>query len=227
MGEGSYRCMKVLIIVGNLVLMAIGIAAIATGIYTKIQIDNNDLQASGAEAFNLAPIGLILIGFCIVFLGALGTWGAGKENRGYLGFYLLLTLILVVAQFGLGVYGAIKFLNTNGTNATIYNVLDTQWDKASPTDRQAIEDTFSCCGWTSPTDHSTDNCTFTEGCKEKVGGWIKTNVVIVIGSVLGFMCIQLFWLVLSCCFFRAVGKVKKEENKKLLDEAYLVNRNFR
>jgi len=219
--------MKVIVIVGNLVLMAIGIAAIATGIYTKIQISNNDLQASGSEAFNLAPIGLILIGFAIVFLGALGTWGAGKENRTYIGFYLFLTLILVLAQFGLGVYGAIKFLNSNGTNATIYSVLDQQWAKATAEERQTIENAFSCCGWTSLTDNPTSNCTFTQSCQEQVGYEIKKNVVLVIGSVLGFMAIQLLWLILSCCFYRAVGKVKREEHKKLLDEAYLVNRNFR
>jgi len=62
----------------------LGVAAIAIGIYTKVEIQNSDLDSSPGEAFNIAPIALILLGFFIVFLGSLGLWGGGKEDRFYI-----------------------------------------------------------------------------------------------------------------------------------------------
>jgi len=72
--------LKVLVIVGNLVLMALGVAAIAIGIYTKVEIQNSDLDSSPGEAFNIAPIALILLGFFIVFLGSLGFGEEAKKT---------------------------------------------------------------------------------------------------------------------------------------------------
>lgn len=221
---GSFSCMKVLILVGNLLIMAIGIAAIATGIYTKIEIGNNDLGSSGTEAFNLAPIGLILVGFAVVFLGALGLWGAAKESRGSLGFYLLLTAIIILAQFALGLYGAVKFFNHNANN-TLSQVLEESWDAAPDNSRADIEKAFKCCGWSNTTDNpGTSNCTYTISCETQVVDFIHKNLVILVATLIGFLIIQVFWWFLSCCFFRAVGRVKREENQSLLKEALYVHR---
>lgn len=216
--------MKVLVMVGNLIVMAIGIAAIATGIYTKIEINNNDLGSAGSESFNLAPIGLILVGFAVVFLGALGVWGAGKESRGSLGFYLLLTAILILAQFALGLYGAVKFFNHNSNN-TLNTVLEDSWHKADNASKSEIEKTFQCCGWSSINDDpGMSNCTYTISCQAQVVDFVHKNLVILVATLVGFMVIQLFWWFLSCCFFRAMGRVKREENQSLLDKALYVHR---
>lgn len=232
MGHCGFHCLKVLVIVGNLVLMALGVAAIAIGIYTKVEIQNSDLDSSPGEAFNIAPIALILLGFFIVFLGSLGLWGGGKEDRFYISLYLLITALLVFAQFGTGVYCAVHFFNSNAANNTWGAQLENQWHSSalSLDDKSALEKAFNCCGWSNTADApGIANCTVvlntTDSCEEKVITFIKGNLIVITVVILSFMVLQIFWFVLTCCFCVVLKKHKRsEENEGLLGKSGVVYR---
>lgn len=222
----GFHCLKSLIFLGNIILLALGVAAIGTGIYTKVEINRYNLQSSQGEVFNLAPVALIIVGFLIVLLSSVGLFGATKESRGYMAAYLFFTSILIILQFGAAVYGAAKFFNSNAKNTTFGVILAEQWSDSNiitDSDRVDIERAFNCCGW----NNTAIDTSFTNGtsctealntnatCEGKIETFITNNLIIITAILVGYIIIQIFWFVLSCCFCRAI-RHEREENEHLL-----------
>jgi len=210
---------KLLTVFGNFFFVVVGIFFFGVGVYLKISV--NTAVTSTVE---LLPIGLLLIGIAIFAISILGLCGAGRENRFILALYILALVIIVLAQvafIGGGLYERHR----------LPQMLDEGWEKIDDADKNLLQKEFNCCGFNSSTDAPGSVCPTpvnnqaAEGCEDVLNSFIHNRLawIIAIGFVL--VLIEFLGLVFSCCLFHKIP-TREEEDRRLLEEAQRVNRNY-
>eukprot|EP01101_Sappina_pedata_P003620 TRINITY_DN1453_c0_g1_i1.p1 TRINITY_DN1453_c0_g1~~TRINITY_DN1453_c0_g1_i1.p1 ORF type:complete len:327 (-),score=94.18 TRINITY_DN1453_c0_g1_i1:68-1009(-) len=90
--------------------------------------------------------GLFVVGICLVFTSGLGVVASFSKKKILILVTIALVLILVIAQFVLGVKAAAM-----GSDAWV-DELDVAWRATPIATRIQIENSFDCCGFTSETE---------------------------------------------------------------------------
>jgi Na+(H+)/acetate symporter ActP len=140
---------------------------------------------STTSAFKIAgmrvAIGLSVIGALIFLMALFGGCGSIAENRFVLIVFIIYTATLFLIQI---IITAWTFAQRN----QLESLLSTGWTKALDEEKQAVQTTFTCCGFSSLTDKAVPPCPTgsTEGCfaaiKDKISHdwkWLSAAAVII------------------------------------------------
>jgi len=100
---------------------------------------------------NSIPSGLVVLGVFMIIVVVLGFVGMKKKHKGMLIAYLVLMLILIICEFGVG-GGAIALRND------LPSTLQVTWDNSTDENRNVFQKDFVCCGWENPDDFPGSNC---------------------------------------------------------------------
>lgn len=189
----------------------------ALGIY--VLVTNGSVVSSGLSNLQPIAIAVICIGGGIFLISFIGCCSAVHESRCFLGFYIFLVFLIIVAEVAIGAYAYVhKDTVLQEGNQLSYDA----WAKLPPQTRLQIQKDLSCCGWSA--DKPVDlNCPVQapEGqnppfCRERISDFLHTSykalgiTAIVIGS-LQIVCF-IFAIILSC----AVKRARDHEDRQLL-----------
>jgi len=100
---------------------------------------------------NSIPSGLVVLGVFMLIVVVLGFVGMTKKHKGMLIAYIVLMVILIICEFGVG-GGAIALRNDLPTK------LKQAWDNSTDANRNQFQQDFGCCGWESADDYPGSNC---------------------------------------------------------------------
>ncbi|XP_057317324.1 CD151 antigen-like [Hydractinia symbiolongicarpus] len=181
-------CLKYLLFAFNFVFWICGIAVMAVGIYSRIQVGKWDDIIDDSTVPSAANL-MIAAGALVMLIGFLGCCGAWKQNKCLLISYAICLILIFVLEIAAGIYAYVKRDDiqkeletglTKGINTT-YSSQDTKADKAL---REAIDwfqENVECCGAESPKDWSSsvwgttknntlwapESCCAVAGCSKK------------------------------------------------------------
>eukprot|EP01097_Dermamoeba_algensis_P000403 TRINITY_DN113_c0_g1_i1.p1 TRINITY_DN113_c0_g1~~TRINITY_DN113_c0_g1_i1.p1 ORF type:complete len:246 (+),score=36.92 TRINITY_DN113_c0_g1_i1:119-856(+) len=210
----TMNCVKLCLLVGNLLILVVGLGLVGFGIYTKIKGANIDSFHMNSSEIS---IGVIIVGCFVVVLSFLGCCGSCTENRCLLILFFIVISVLLLAEGGLGITAFVL-------RDKVPDLLKDAWDKADNATKIDVQNDFSCCGWDSVS-QSVGNCTFTDPCHDKLGSYAKKNLLwlALAAGIAGL--IQLVSAIFSLCLTCHVSRISNDEaSERLLEESALINR---
>lgn len=187
----------------NVILVLIGIAAIAGGIDVKTKSDWNHVFSSDHTAYGLISIGVFLIIVASTGIAASrATTGCGKC---FGSFYLLVLVLFMLLGFAsIGVVAALKDHKLDGH-------LGHAWESAlndSSSDICKLQGDLKCSGWdevcvsfntTVPQcPNGCDTNTYNITCKEKIHNDVNDNFAELMIGTVAFSLAALFCVLLGC-----------------------------
>ncbi|CAH8539380.1 unnamed protein product [Schistosoma guineensis] len=211
-------CVRVLMIVFNILFTIIGMIVLSAALYFYF----STFGVRGTDQHNILAytyIVLAAIGALSFVLGILGCCGSYHYSRCLLGFYFALLLVIFAIEIAIGVAG---FVHREQARAIIHETLKEgveDWKNSNNEVRwmDAIHVMFQCCGYNGPTDYGiakvpscclNDQCamdfallSFQTGCKERIDN-IMHNFLIICISVITIALIELIGLIFAmtlCC----------------------------
>ncbi|XP_003476257.1 CD63 antigen [Cavia porcellus] len=228
--EGGMKCVKFLLYILLLVFCACAVGLIAVGIVVKPILSGT--MSQGATPGSLLPVIIIAVGAFLFLVAFIGCCGACKENYCLMiTFAIFLTLIMLV-ELAIAIAGYVfrdkvraefnkdfrqqmqNYPKNNGTAAFL--------DK--------LQTKFHCCGAANYTDWENifgmgkdrvpDSCCInvtmgcgtdfklnfinTEGCVEKIGNWLRRNVLLVAAAALGIAFVEVLGIIFACCLVKSI-----------------------
>ena len=164
-------------------------------------------------------VGIIVLGTSVTLISCFGCFGAMRENRCFLGMYILILLIIVIAQAGVGITAYVQKGKIDGS-------LQTAWSNSTDEVRNTIQKEFDCCGWLNSKDHPGSECPSGNppGCRDTVENYFQERLKIVgiIGLVIAS--IELLGLLFAFCLMKAINS--SEDKERLLKEARNDNNSY-
>jgi len=213
----KFTTTKSILIFLNLFFFLIGIALITLGALTIKEI--NHISISDVHTDPLS-IGFICSGIFILILSIFGVIGTAKENKILISIYMFFLFLLIVVQ--------IVFIVLVSNESKMELLFDHAWSKATNNEKTTFQNKFSCCGFQNVTDRPGEPCpsNVTSGCFSVIQKTIHDSMIyILIGvSIAGLIQFTLFSLCIILLY--SISKQKEEERKKLLDDAYFINRSY-
>ncbi|KAK7101195.1 tetraspanin-18-like [Littorina saxatilis] len=113
---GGYKCMKYTLVAFNTLVLGIGAAVLALGIYTAVT-DYGAKEISSVISSDLYKAGsylLIAVGSATIIIAFLGCAGAAMENRCLLGVYFAIMLLLTIFFLAITIIGFVFRNNLAG-----------------------------------------------------------------------------------------------------------------
>jgi len=179
------------------------------------------------------PAGLIVLGIILLGLIVLGLVGSFKKSTKFLAAYFALLFVFIICEFGVG--GGAYALQ-----AKIPTTLENSWATLPAVDRNALQATWNCCGWLTPSDNPANNCNSTNpiynttsssttsiattgflvvssvGCQNEITAYFQ-NQLYSVGTVgIVFATLQLLALISSIVVFAFI----KVEQRRSQDERF-------
>jgi len=205
----AYGITKIIVILGNLLLLCIGVGAIGLGIYSRVEMGNTESNLDIDNTSEIIAIIFVVLGFLLVIIASFGIFGACNDSKVLLSIYFLLILLIICAQVGASIYGFIE-------RDDIPNELQTAWENTDCNDRNQVEERLKCCGFDSNVLNSTCPCGYTDGnnetqtCKTALENSLKDNLALVAGVGIGLIVLEFIALFLSCCLCNGITSKKVE-----------------
>lgn len=225
--QGGMKCFKVLLYVLLLICCICAVGLIAVGIRAKL--NQNQIINRGVTPESLGPIIIIAVGVCLFLVAFVGCYGACKENYSLmitlaicLSLIMLLEVVAIVAGYVLKdkvISESNKDFQQQIQSYPNNNHMSLILDK--------MQEHFKCCRATNYTDwvkillmtkrvpgsycvSITKGCGINfnikemhaEGCVEKTGGWLRSDVVIATALSLAFM--EVLGIVFACCLVKSI-----------------------
>lgn len=157
------KCAKMFIMVINIVIILIGGAMLAAGIYWQLSPTGFYKEIFNHDIFNV-PIVAIVIGSLLLLVGLCGFMGACCEVmfllKAYMGFLILIMLIEIVVAVGcVAMKTSVEEYATNRTSELIGFYGDETKDEEEIIEKtiDLVQENFECCGVYGPEDWSQKN----------------------------------------------------------------------
>ncbi|MBZ3891609.1 CD63 antigen [Sciurus carolinensis] len=228
--EGGMKCVKFLLYVLLLAFCACAVGLIVVGIAAQLLLSQTITH--GATPGTLLPVVIIAVGAFLFLVAFVGCCGACKENYCLMiTFAIFLTLITLV-EVAVAIAGYVfkdkvitefnkdfqqQMQNYPKNNDTVL-ILD------------KMQKDFKCCGATNYTDWENipsmgknrvpDSCCInvtvgcgtdfnqhainTQGCVERIGTWLRKNVLVVAAAALGIAFVEVLGIVFACCLVKSI-----------------------
>lgn len=236
MVEGGMKCVKILLLVFNLLFVIAGAGLIGAG--AAVQLKFKDYFALLGGQFSSAAALLIAVGVIIFFIALFGCIGAWKENHCCVMIYAVLLVIIFILEISAGIAGYVYHGEVETEVKKMMTETQAEYTKSAG-DKAKVWDTiqkeFKCCGvsnyteWKPQFQNSTtqvvpkscckpaSNCTgsqadinadkiYTEGCLTKFETFVKDNVFIIGGVGIGLAFVQIIGILFAFCLARALRK---------------------
>jgi len=215
-------CVKVILILINVIALLAGIAMAALGVLTMIKGDKYIPDVG----VNLTPvaIALIILGALLLFIGCFGCFGAITGRHGLLNVYLGLLALIVLLEIAVLIYG---FINKGKVTDEVTDAITQPFNNVkagNATDDEkelvdSVQDLVECCGidgvafWKGtaipgsccakvegefPAECKEADA-YTKGCLSESEGLVKNALTIVIIVIVAIIVFQIICMILAAC----------------------------
>lgn len=226
--EGGMKCVKFLLYVLLLAFCACAVGLITVGVAVQVALN----QTITHEASSLLPVVIIAVGAFLFLVALVGCCGTCKENYCLMiTFATFLSLIMfvevAVAITGYVFKDKVKSEFNKSLNQHMQNYLK---DNSTAKALDRWQERFQCCGATNYTDWGNisgmsmdrvpDSCCinvtagcgnnfkestiYTQGCLEKIGVWLRQNILLVAAAALGIAFVEVLGIIFSCCLVKSI-----------------------
>ncbi|XP_072828529.1 CD63 antigen [Vicugna pacos] len=227
--EGGMKCVKFLLYVLLLAFCACAVGLIAVGV--GVQLVLNQTITQGATPGSLLPVVIITVGAFLFLVAFVGCCGTCKENYCLMVTFAILLSLIMLVELAAAIAGYVfrdkvrsefnKNFQQQMQNYTKNN------DTALILDR--MQEKFECCGAANYTDWEKilltakrvpDSCCVnvtqgcgtdfnvkaihTQGCVEKIGVWLRSNVLVAAAAALGIAFVEILGIVFACCLVKSI-----------------------
>lgn len=228
--EGGMKCVKFLLYVLLLAFCACAVGLIVVGV--AVQLVLNQTITHGATPGALLPVVIIVVGAFLFLVAFVGCCGACKENYCLMiTFAIFLTLIMlvevavaiagyvfkdkVITEFNKNFQQQMQNYSKNNETASFLDKMQeefkccgaanyTDWENIPGMGKDRVPD--SCC--INVTAHCgtnfDQNAINTQGCVEKIGIWVRKNVLVVAAAALGIAFVEILGIVFACCLVKSI-----------------------
>ncbi|XP_063477514.1 CD63 antigen isoform X4 [Symphalangus syndactylus] len=196
--EGGMKCVKFLLYVLLLAFCACAVGLIAVGVGAQLVLSQTIIQ--GATPGSLLPVVIIAVGVFLFLVAFVGCCGACKENYCLMITFAIFLSLIMLVEVAAAIAGYVfrdKFKCCGAANYT-------DWEKIPSMSKNRVPD--SCCV------NVTVGCGINfnekaihkEGCVEKIGGWLRKNVLVVAAAALGIAFVEVLGIVFACCLVKSI-----------------------
>ncbi|XP_069347940.1 CD63 antigen isoform X3 [Eulemur rufifrons] len=194
--EGGMKCVKFLLYVLLLAFCACALGLIAVGVGTQLVLSQTITH--GTTPGSLLPVVIIAVGAFLFLVAFVGCCGTCKENYCLMVTFAIFLSLIVLVEVAAAIAGYVfrnKFKCCGAANYT-------DWENIPSMGKGRVPD--SCCV------NVTVGCginfkeIYTEGCVEKIGGWLRKNVLVVAAAALGIAFVEVLGIVFACCLMKSI-----------------------
>ncbi|KAM6216036.1 CD63 antigen isoform 4-T4 [Rhynchocyon petersi] len=196
--EGGMKCVKFLLYVFLLAFCACAVGLIAVGVGAQLVLNQTINQ--GITPGSLLPVVIIAVGAFLFLVALVGCCGACKENYCLMITFVIFLSLIMLVEVATAIAGYVlrdKFQCCGATNYT-------DWENIPLAPKGRIPD--SCCV------NVTQDCgikftekdIYTKGCVEKIGGWLRSKMLVVAAAALGIAFVEILGIIFSCCLVKSI-----------------------
>ncbi|XP_012587744.1 PREDICTED: CD63 antigen, partial [Condylura cristata] len=213
-----------------LVIAACAVALITVGVAAQLFL--NQTVNQGATPGSLVPVVIIAVGAFLFLVAFVGCCGACKENYCLMMTFAIFLSLIMLVEVATAIAGYMfrnKVMSEFNENFR-KQMQDYPRNNRTALVLDKVQQEFQCCGAVNYTDWEhipamgkervPDSCCrnvtqgcgdkfkvediYREGCVEKVGVWLRKNVLVVAGVALGIAAVEALGVVLACCLVRSI-----------------------
>jgi len=127
-----------------LIISSFIIFVVACVTYSQLQKYNSIISVT-------IPVGFIIISLFFIIVSLIGIIGIKREMLRLFQITIAFLLILIIIEIGIGG-------GTYGYRNGIQSKIQQWWDTTTDSNRNSLQTSWNCCGWSSPTDTPGSNC---------------------------------------------------------------------
>ncbi|XP_008837215.1 CD63 antigen [Nannospalax galili] len=228
--EGGMKCVKFLLYVLLLAFCACAVGLIAIGV--AVQVVLNQTITHEATPGSLLPVVIIAVGAFLFLVAFVGCCGAYKENYCLMTTFAIFLSLIMLVEVAVAIAGyvfrdKVKSEFNKDFRQQMQNYLKD--NKTAPI-LDKLQKKFQCCGATNYTDwenvpgmtkdrvpdsccvNITEGCgtdfkkpmIHTQGCLEKIGIWVRQNILLVAAASLGIAFVEVLGIIFACCLLKSI-----------------------
>ncbi|XP_036723207.1 CD63 antigen [Balaenoptera musculus] len=227
--EGGMKCVKFLLYVLLLAFCAFAVGLIAVGIGAQLVL--NQTITPGATPGSLLPVVIIAVGAFLFLVAFVGCCGACKENYCLMITFAIFLSLIMLVEVAAAIAGYVFRDKVISEFNKDFRQQMQNYPKNNHTalilDR--MQEDFKCCGAANYTDwekilivtkrvpdsccvNVTQGCGInfnmkdihTEGCVEKIGGWLRSKMLVVAAAALGIAFVEVLGIIFACCLVKSI-----------------------
>lgn len=227
--EGGMRCVKILHYVLLLVFLACAVALMAVGIGVLFMFNQTVSQGTASSVLLVV---IIAVGAFLFLVAIVGCCGACQESYCLMVTFVIFLSLIVLVEVTTAIAGYVLRDKVRSEFNKDFRQRMKNYPKQNQTDLflDEMQKKFNCCGAANYTDWETvplepkdrvpDSCCInvtagcgvnfkvkdihTEGCVEKIGAWLRSNVLVVAAAALGIAFVEVLGIVFACCLVKSI-----------------------
>lgn len=198
------------------------------GVGTQLVLSQTITQ--GTTPGSLLPVVIIAVGAFLFLVAFVGCCGTCKENYCLMVTFAIFLSLIVLVEVAAAIAG---YVFRNKVMSEFNKDFRQQMENYSKNNNTAsildrMQEDFKCCGAANYTDWENipsmgkgrvpDSCCVNvtvgcginfkeihmEGCVEKIGGWLRKNVLVVAAAALGIAFVEVLGIVFACCLMKSI-----------------------
>lgn len=223
------RCVKFLLYVLLLAFCACAVGLIAVGIWVQLVLNQTITQ--GATPGSLLPVVIIAVGAFLFLVAFVGCCGTCKENYCLMVTFAIFLSLIMLVEVAAAIAG---YVFRDKVKAEFNKDFQQQMQNYPKNNHTALildrmQEDFKCCGAANYTDwekillspkrvpdsccvNVTQHCgvnfnvkeIHNEGCVEKIGSWLRSNVLVAAAAALGIAFVEVLGIVFACCLVKSI-----------------------
>uniref|UniRef100_A0A8C2VIA0 Tetraspanin n=2 Tax=Chinchilla lanigera TaxID=34839 RepID=A0A8C2VIA0_CHILA len=210
---------------------ACAVGLIAVGIVVK-PILSGTMSHGAATPGSLLPVIIIAVGAFLFLVAFLGCCGACKENYCLMITFAIFLSLIMLVEVAIAIAGYVLRDKVRAEFSKDFQQQMRNYPKNNDTAAflDQLQTKFECCGaanysdWESipgmGKDRVPDSCCanvtvgcgmdfkpqslHTKGCVEKIGSWLRKNVLLVAAAALGIAFVEVLGIVFACCLVKSI-----------------------
>ncbi|XP_004589696.1 CD63 antigen [Ochotona princeps] len=228
--EGGMRCVKFLLYVLLLAFCACAIGLIAVGVGAQLVLSQTITH--GATPGSLLPVVIIAVGAFLFLVAFVGCCGTCKENYCLMVTFAVFLSLIMLVEVAAAIAGYVfRDKVMSEVNKDFQQQMQSYLtDNHTAFALDKLQEDYKCCGAANYTDWAAipglgkdrvpDSCCvnvtahcgvafnvtdiYVEGCVEKIGLWLRKNVLVVAAAALGIAFVEILGIVLACCLVKSI-----------------------
>lgn len=224
------RCVKFLLYVLLLAFCACAVGLIVVGVGAQVVLSQTITHP--ASPVSLLPVVIIAVGVFLFLVALVGCCGACKENYCLMITFAIFLSLIMLVEVAAAIAGYVfrdkvkREFNKDFQEQMLNYLKDNH--TAELLDR--MQNQSHCCGATNYTDWENitgmgkdrvpDSCCINfavgcgikfnvkninrEGCVEKIGDWLRKNVLVIAAAALGIAFVEVLGIVFACCLVKSI-----------------------
>ncbi|XP_004429265.1 PREDICTED: CD63 antigen [Ceratotherium simum simum] len=228
--EGGMKCVKFLLYVLLLAFCACAVGLIVVGVMAQIILNQANIQ--DATPGCLVPVVIIAVGAFLFLVAFVGCCGACKENYCLMITFAIFLSLITLVEVAAAIAGYVfrEQVMSEFNKKFKQQMQSYPHDNQTALVLDKLQEEFKCCGAVNYTEWEiiplkvngsvpdsccvnvtqgcgtkpTEKSIHTEGCVEKIGGWLRKNVLVVAAAALGIAFVEVLGIVFACCLVKSI-----------------------